>query len=608
MVGFISLFAMLSAVPAYFSICRKENPERLTLMALFANVLLFYLFCAFHLMNIGVGIIIAANLAFFIPVIRQLIREPAAYQRFLTPAMIVYFMLIPVLYAATYYLDFVQWDEFSHWGFASKLLFRNGKLSCELDDYLTHASYPPGLPLICVFIHKCFSCKVFHENLILFANSLTVLTIMLSFASDNNKSANIPIKLCAITGGCMLLFFIISDWVYTVYSEPVLISLGSLILFRVFTSEENIFDDLEMMLLLMVMILLKASGMGVIIFAMLFYLIRVWRHRKSRESRLEKLLPIVVCVMPFLVKASWSLLLKYFDTAIVFSPRAPLSETLGALISGKHEYAGKVALVMWQRFFDDSTLYGSLLVLIAVAVVYCLKSRNKPAEWKMLYFAFMPLFFLLMMFSLWISYVTVFTHYEALKAASFERYAITFLGMLLFIQLYLLFREKFLQDTGGIWFKAAIIFCVIGSIWNMMLSQMERSFRIDAKWRKEANHAQYVYTPLLYENDFTVLTKEGNGMKNYLYRHLFPESFKPIDYFDPLLPGEKASVFQKNMTPEELLENLDKTADYVLLEAMDEKFFTDYRAIFAEGHNSYKYQALYRITPQGLEYVPPVNR
>jgi len=148
MIGFISLFAMLAAVPAYFSICRKENPERITLMALLANVLLFYLFSIFHLMNVGAGIIMAVNFAFFIPVIRQLLREPAAYRRFLTPAMTVYFMLIPVLYAATYYLEFVQWDEFSHWGFASKLLFRNGRLNCELDNYLKHASYPPGIPLL----------------------------------------------------------------------------------------------------------------------------------------------------------------------------------------------------------------------------------------------------------------------------------------------------------------------------------------------------------------------------------------------------------------------------------------------------------------------------
>ena len=608
MIGFISLFAMLAAVPAYFSICRKENPERITLMALLANVLLFYLFSIFHLMNVGAGIIMAVNFAFFIPVIRQLLREPAAYRRFLTPAMTVYFMLIPVLYAATYYLEFVQWDEFSHWGFVSKLLFCNGRLNCELDNYLEHASYPPGIPLIGVFIHKCFSWYVFGENIIFFANSLTVLTIMLSFASDDNKSANIPIKLCAITGGCMLLFFMIGDWVCLVYSEPLLISLGSLILFRVFTSEEKIFDDLEMMILLMVMILLKASATGVIIFAILFYLIRVWRHRECRNGKLEKFLPAVVCVMPFLVKASWSLLLKYFNTDIVFAPRKPLSETLGLLISGKHEYAGKVALVMLQRFFADITLYGSFLVLIAVAVVYCLKSKNKPAEWKVLYFVFMPLFFLLMMFSLWMSYITVFNRFQALNVVSFERYAMTFLGMLLFIQLYLLFREKFLQNAGGIWFKAAIMFCVTGSICNMMLSQMQRSFRIDTKWRKEANYAQYIYTPLLYENDFTVLSREGDGMKNFIYRYLFPESFKPVAWFNPVVPDGEANMFQVKMTPEELLENLNKTAEYVLIETMDEKFFTDYQAIFAEGHNSYKSQALYRITPQGLEYVPPVVR
>jgi hypothetical protein len=405
----------------------------------------------------------------------------------------------------------------------------------------------------------------------------------------------------------MLLFFMISNWIYSVYSEPLLISLGSLVLFRVFTSEEKIFDDLEMMLMLMVMILLKASAMGVIIFALIFYLIRVWRHRKCRESKLEKFMPIAVCIMPFLAKASWSMLLKYFNTAIVFSPRAPLSETLGALFTGKHEYAGKVALVMWQRFFDDFTLYGSLIILVAVAVIYCLKGKNKPAEWKLLYFAFMPLFFLLMMFSLWVSYVTVFTRYEAVKAASFERYSITFIGMLLIIQLYLLFREKFLQNTGGIWLKSAIAFCVVGSIMNMVFSQMERSFRIDTKWRKEANHTQYMYNTLLFEKNFTVLTKEGKGMKNYIYRHLFPESFKPVDWFDPVLPDEEASVFQVNMTPEKLLENLNQTADYVLLETMDEKFFTDYRSIFAPGHDSYKSHALYRITPQGLEYVPPIR-
>lgn len=602
----ILIFCVLSAVPSYFAICRKQNPERITLMTLFCNVLLFYLACMFHQINKGLILILAANFAFFIPTVRQLFREPAAWKRFFTPAMTAYFMMLPVLYAATYYLKFSQWDEFSHWGSAAKLLFCSGRLNCELDRYLGHASYPPGQPLIDIFLHKCVSPNFFRENITFFANSLTISTILLGFVSEKKERGNVLIRLGGMLAGCTVMFWLLSDWLCSLYTEPLLITLGALVLFRVFTSEENIFDDLELMIYMMMMILIKASAMGIIVFAMTFYLIRVWRHRECRKTKWEKCLPVLVCLMPLLVKSSWSLMLKYFNTFIVFSPEVPWLKAIWQLLTGRHDYAGKVTWSMCRQFFSTPVLYLSLFALIAGAVFYCLKGKNKPAEWKMLYFVFMPLFFLVMMFSLLMTYLFVFNRFQADLLVSFERYTITFLGILLLIQLYLLLKEKFLQNTCNIWFRPLAVICLM----CLMISLSERFSQGSIKWRDKADHAQKAYASIIRPGEkFTVLTRKGSGMKNYIYQYIFPDNFTRIQWFDPVLPDKDAELYQVQLSPEELLKKLQGTVDYVLIESMDEEFYNDYKSIFAENESICLDQAMYRVTPEGLKYIsePPAQ-
>ena len=604
-VGFAVLFCVLSAVPAYFSICRNRNPERFVLMALLTNALLFYVNCAFHGGNIGVIFIQAANLAFYVPVIKQLYREPAAWKRFFTPAMIIYFTMIPILYAATFNMEFCQWDEFSHWGITNSLLFRHNILNCEYSQYLEHASYPPGMALVYVFIHKCMD-KNFFEHLIYFANLLTILTIFLNFVSDWKERGNMLVRLFGIACGSMLLFIFVDDWLFSVYSEPLLIMLGALILFRVFTTENTIIDDLELMILLMATVLIKTSALGIIVFALVFYLIQAWKHRECRNTKWQKFLPVLVCVAPFLVKASWSFLLKYHHTTIVFPVKVSWSEAIKILCSDS--YTGTVAWAMCRNFCTHTTLY-AMLVLIAVAAGYCLKGKNKPAEWKLLYFIFMPVFFLTMMFSLLITYLFVFSRHQADRLVSFERYTLTFIGILAFLQLFLLFREKALENVKQLRFKIAFAAVIIGCLFYTFFSLELRKSRIDVKWRKEANIMKRSYSTVLQPGcKFVVLSAEGYGIKNFLYSYLFPDLSIHVDWFDPVLPDQEPSrLYQVPLSPEQLLKNLNKTADYVLLESMDETFFHDYKAIFADGDDGYKHQALYRITPEGLKYIPPAK-
>lgn len=244
-------------------------------------------------------------------------------------------------------------------------------------------------------------------------------------------------------------------------------------------------------------------------------------------------------------------------------------------------------------------------MLIISAVFYFLKAKNKPAEWKMLYFIFMPVFFLTMMFSLLITYLFIFNRFQAEHLVSFGRYALTFLGMLLLVQLFLLLQERNSRCGNTKSLRSWTVTAVAVFLFAAVVTPLINLHMPGTQWRKEADTAYTVYASVIQpEEKFTVLCREGNGMKNYIYRYFSPDNFTPVQWFNPVLPDKKPKLYQTCLSPKQLLENLNKTAGYVLLDNMDKTFFKDYKAIFADGDDGYQQQALYRITPAGLKYIP----
>ena len=186
--GFATFLLFLGAVPFAGAVCLKLRPERLFAAGLLLNGLVFYFACAANLCDAGFYAILAANLALYVPALAKLRRDPGAIREFATPPTAVFGILLTVGFLLATREHLVLWDEYSHWGTSARLLFRHGVLNCAQGDLLKHASYPPGLPVLDILVHKCFFGVGFCDFLPRFAvRTLTLCLFLVPFGDAPGK-------------------------------------------------------------------------------------------------------------------------------------------------------------------------------------------------------------------------------------------------------------------------------------------------------------------------------------------------------------------------------------------------------------------------------------
>lgn len=620
LVGFLVLFLFLSAFPCCVAVCREKRPERMLLVSLLGNGLLLYVAAMFRQVNTGFYLLLILNMLWYIPVVIRLKQQPGLLKNYFTPPVIVFWVFSVFLLHWTLPHQFMHWDEYSHWGFAARMLFEREGMTCVFGKIMSHASYPPGLPLIQILMHKCFLFYPFRDGIVIAGNIIFVMLCTLSVFGDCKKrQGNFIGSICyAVSVYSLLLCLLLllfSSSVLSSYSDPFLAFLLGLAVYRTFRAEQTWQDDLELMLLFSWVFLFKKSGIPTVVIAMLFYGIRLFLFRKERSGTISRITPLAVFAFPFLVQYSWSLLLKYYNTPIQFSAEKFTAEKLLGLFNGEPAYADEVLKLLLQEFFvNDYLLLGTFLCLAVICVLYICFGRNKPAAPQTVYI-FIPVYFLLMTFFLYLTYLFIFDESQAMHLVSFQRYIITFLFVDLLLVLFLFLTDDTLTDKlfSLRAHKVILLIAACASVSllssNLTACRLVKLDGLDARRRRDLNDAIRKYDHILRAEGtrFMVFSTCGRGQKNFMFLYEYPDQFQWQTNLNPKISQEKVDKQgDGRVTSVEDVRAMIRDYTHILIDREDEDFFTDYSDIFEGKPVTDQFQVLYRVTPEGkLQYIPP---
>ena len=590
--GFLIFIVFLSAVPFSGAVCLKRRPERLFAAGLLLNGLLFYFACAVNLCDGGFLAILIGNIALYIPAAMKLRKEPAAIREFWTPAVKVIYPALLLAFLMTLKEDLLWWDEFSHWAFAPKLLLETGRLNCTQGAILEHASYPPGLPVLDVLVHKCFFWPWFRDFVPRFAiRTLMISLLALPFGDIPGRRT---LRECA--AGLLLFFLVLGiilpNGCFTCESDCILGIVFTAAVYVVMRHDRSVGDDLFLALLLAWLFLIKKAGMGFAVMTQILYVVRWIADRRSAEAPKRPVWSaFVVLAAPFAAQLSWSLLLKVHHTPIVFPVGKISLRGIWRMIRyGEPEYCGEIARLFFGRLVKFLPLF---FLALGGLFWYRRSAGNRPRRDGDLWW-FLPLTFAVYLASLFLTYMFIFRYYQAHQLVSFRRYVNGFLVMPLCLMLMLMLSGGW-SGWGRRFFSSCSVMALI-LFWSGWLRNNEKQAAgwfarlwsedyslINSRYRKQLNAPGA---------KFVAVSEAGGGLYYRMLLYEYKERF--VD--EMLLNKEEGG----RVSPQELREFIRaRKAPYVLLLHPQNETVRDYAELWEEPPDTREKFALYEVTPEG---------
>lgn len=627
--GFCCLLLFLFAGSFFATTFYHIRAERFFLISLICNALLLYAAAIFHVAYPGFLVIFALNLALYVPCLYRMYREGCkpVLERFLTPGIIFALIFLTVFFVLTLWRKFYSWDEISHWGATAKLFLRDGKLGCEFGGILSHASYPPGTCLIMVLAHYCFFGVPFTEFIAMYGSELLLLGIWLyPLAGLTRERKWQALVMCLAYLGFVPIF--LREDFHTCYTDAPLACLYGLCIYAVLTLRKNsLYDLFALGIMTSFLFMIRNAGFGYAIGICILLLIRlIWERKElfSDRKAFYRASPMLLFVfaMPFLLKYSWSFLLKYFNTPIKFSNgKISFSAVYNAFVHNIPEKSYQVISDFMIRLFC-----GYAIVFIALIILYWLlykksisPARSSAAKKTMWFFI---ISFVIFLFSMLILYIFEFEEKRSLP--SFDRYVNAYLLAVAFPLLFFWHdefaerRKNDLSDTGfgfltvrkrWLYLLLLCIWAVVATLYNFFPPAYFRW----KKHREELDHVKVYHEQLSQPGvRFGLITSTGIGFKNFYGAYLYPENFRELKAWDPVI-RKKSNTYEWTYvtvaSPEEVRkEFLDKELTHIYIENARKEFYEDYQSLFVEGfvlNEENANQRLFEVMPEGL--LKPVD-
>jgi len=619
--GFISLILFLFASGMFASACFGMRAERVFLPALILNSILLYAAAACHWARPGFACIFGANLALYLPVLWQMRKEDAktVLKRFLTPGIAFALIFLTVFFIITLWRKFYSWDEISHWGAAAKLFFRDGKLGCEFGGILSHASYPPGTCVLAMLAHFCFFGVPFSENLVMFGHELLLLGIWLYPLSGLTWERRYQaLAVCLAYLGFVPLF--LREDFHTLYTDAPLACLFGLCVYAVLTlRDRSAYDVFAWGLLTAFLFPIRNAGFGYAVMLLVLLTVVLIRDRKTLRCNIPALIFAVMLI--FAMKYSWKFLLDYYHTPLKFGGSAitPAS-VFRAFVFNEPANAWSVTGAFILRLTCGylevflALMYG-LLVLKRKSVS---ERRSHAAKRGIIFFS---VSFTLFLLTTLIYYIFEFHELSALP--SFDRYVSAFLIAPAFLLLFL-WNDEYSERRAGLLAESGfgvttlrrkkilwtlVVWCGIATIYNFI----PYAAFVWRKCRIECDHVKTDYHALVSKPGvkFGMITSTGKGFKNFYGAYLYPENFRELKLWDPVLvkkEGDSAWKYVSVTTPEAVrTEILEKKLDYVYVETPRAEFLRDFGSLFVPGTKMDGSLAhhLFQVLPDGqLKLIP----
>ena len=626
---FIFVFSLLAGGGMLFANFFRERFEKTLPVFVLALVTLLYLFGIFGVLSAGVvvsfifsvgGLILSA----FLIVIKK--HRLDTIKRIFTPGFLAFFLLLSLLFILNWSKNFVEWDDFSHWGIMIKETFRLDKLYSVPESVLgVHKDYPP---IVCLFEYWFLKIKGEYTEPAVFVSSQLFTLIFLLPAFENVHFKNI-IKFLSVFAIIMVLPCVVEINLYSsIYIDVTVGVLFSYSLATAVVSKKNSnFDIINIVLGCLVLTLTKQIGfffVAVVVLYLVLYSVYRFYIIKKRDGQdipkrnLHRPAITVLCSFAALVvgKLSWG---WYLNVCNVSSGQFSISQiSISGILSLLKRTAPEYQIVTFKNFV--SAIFGRAIVdypfsfsyfklfLIFIALTGLLWFVFRKSEYSVQIKIFSWTMFLAGIGYagvILLLYIFSFGPYEGPQLASYERYMSTFfvgIACAMFLILTALCSKEtevrpMKSDIS--WLLLAAIIC---GVWMEpgAYSQMLPFRREDTIFSVNKVYSDTLDEIVDFEKDKVYLILQGTNGAGYWSIKYYANPLKTNGNFSWSI-GSKASegdVWTKPMSANEWYDILiNENYDYVYVVCTNDSFINEFGSLF-ENQSDIQNNTIFRVDRQ----------
>lgn len=330
---------------------------------------------------------------------------------------------------------FLLWDEFSFWASSQRLIFETDQLFKE-DSPIFFKSYPPSQQLFQYYFTKIF---FWSEKNILYAQIFWILSALLCVSSSliNNPLRSSIIFLIS----CTFLYFFQYSF-STIYSDALLSVCFAAAVALAYSQKPLFINTILFSIVISTLLLIKEIGIIIALVTFSIFctsrLIFSYQSNSSyRNSLLSLFIPsLSILMFVGLTFKSWS-----WYTASINAPRVLVLPSLSIFTEPSfqprfsntlNEFITRISKPGYLSIFENKFTLGPSLTALLLSVIvlsFVLIVRSPSTQRPKISATLVILFFGFFgyLIALLYSYLFVFTEYEGIRLASFERYLSSYL-------------------------------------------------------------------------------------------------------------------------------------------------------------------------------------
>ncbi len=475
---------------------------------------------------------------------------------------------------------FSVWDEFSFWGTSIKYIYEAGALPVE-NSAMLFKRYPVGQQMFQFFFLKGFGWS---ERNVISAQLLLIGSCVLFVAAQfSNKFAG---QFCAALTVVFVALFVGFTF-DNIYADLLLGILFAAALAMVLNLESNMVELVLLSAISVVLTQIKEMGtlfafIIIVLTAQQIVAKNIFISKCGLSTFFKKLyFPLFLAIFAFLGHYAWKNHVAGIGEAV-----PPLKHSITQLLSG----AGLIRLGATLTTFTQkiNAVSGAVSLYIVITTIsLLLRFEIKRA----LFFAGLILSYIIYILVLLYLYLFIFSEYEGVRLASFERYDSTFLIAIFSIALLDLILEisNKLKDKYSITPILFVLFMVVlgsPSLGNgrIKLSALNIETKLDrAGVYQRCLHLSEILKKHADSNDkFFYVSQRSNGYDVHVCNyHTVPYQmplYGPWSFGkpDPSIPDDQLYTFDKDLA--EIL----KSYEWLVIFRSDQEFWSKYGHLFQD--------------------------
>lgn len=489
---FISIFIIL-IYSIFLSIVFKRKIDETLKIGVLEIILLIYIPGLFDNLRLGallvkvMAIIQLACVLFILCKQKEKCKIVEGLKRIFTPGLLIYIILCFIFTIINKGRIFTLYDEFNHWAIITKNMYMYNTFGTNVESIVTFNEYPP---LTAIFQYFFLSVKgVFCEETIITAHNILYFSVIITIMKNVNWDKSLKKLLGIVPIVVFLPMIFIKEFYLNILVDGILGILFAIAIYEHYERDENLeFRYIKIFASLLMLSLIKTSGIALAILSFVIILIKIITERKYNENlKKELIILLVFTIITALFISAWYLKINNVQKEWDFSQYIKNDNKT-------QEQKNNIIKTFWVSIFlseiiTDKNMTIFLSIVFIVCTNFYILSLVKESRYKY-YSTWMIISIPLFLIGCLISYIAIFIPIEAQILACIDRYISTVLIANLMFQFLVLFRSD-----NKINCKTYLVICAI-IMFLLPIDIIEERY-INGKKYKEVNSTnRAIYTKI----------------------------------------------------------------------------------------------------------------